>query len=163
MATRWFGTSPPAAAKDHADYGLFVEKYRTSRKLATAMPKPLERSLLTSTISKLNALRYRDNTLAFRKRHGSSLGLAGDPDLYGSWNGLHWELELKAPGEEPTPLQRARHLEWSRTGSVVGVADSPGTVNAFLNDLGDRARSRFNPRAPGTRPEDSTRKVTRKD
>jgi hypothetical protein len=106
------------------------------------MPNPLERSLQASTIRKLNALRAHDNTLAFRKRHGSSLGLAGDPDLYGLWAGVHWELELKALLQKPTRLQLARQAEWARAGAIVGYADSPAKVDAFLSSLAEYARAR---------------------
>ena len=71
-------------------------------------PKPLERSLQATATRKFKALRAQDPTFAFRKRHGSTLGLAGDPDFYGLWRGLHWELELKAPGAKPTKLQDER-------------------------------------------------------
>jgi hypothetical protein len=38
-----------------------------------------------------------------RKRHGTAWGVAGDPDLYGSINGRHFEIEVKRRGEVPTP------------------------------------------------------------
>ncbi|HOJ21588.1 MAG TPA: hypothetical protein PLY56_08640 [Armatimonadota bacterium] len=60
-----------------------------------------------------------------RKRHGSAWGVAGDPDLYGSINGRHFEIEVKRPGAEgPTPLQQARLRQWAATGALVGVARS---------------------------------------
>jgi len=59
--------------------------------------------------------------LVARKRWGTALGKAGDPDLYGSFNGKHFELEVKRPGEEPTPLQWARLAEWQEAGATIGV------------------------------------------
>jgi hypothetical protein len=103
------------------------------------MPKPLESSLKTSTERKLKALRAQDNGLVFRKRHGSVYGLAGDPDFYGLWHGLHWELELKAPGEKPTQLQLERQAEWARAGALVAYADAPNMVDAFLSTLAELA------------------------
>lgn len=99
------------------------------------MSKPLERHLQATVLRRLNALRARDNRLAFRKRHGSAMGVAGDPDVYGVWAGVAWELELKAPGEEPTPLQRARLSEWARAGCVTGVVDNPQAFDSFLARL----------------------------
>lgn len=68
-----------------------------------------------------------------RKRHGTAWGVAGDPDLYGSINGRHFEIEVKRRGQEPTPLQQARLAEWRRSGALVGVAHS---VEEALRILG---------------------------
>jgi hypothetical protein len=107
------------------------------------MPKPLESSLKASTARKLKALRAQDNTLVYRKRHGSPMSIAGDPDFYGLWHGLHFELELKAPSQHPSPLQLQRHAEWARAGAFLGVADTPASVDAFLSRLANYvARSR---------------------
>jgi hypothetical protein len=59
-----------------------------------------------------------------RKRHGSAWGVAGDPDLYGSIHGRHFEIEVKRPGDRPTALQEARMKQWAATGALVGVARS---------------------------------------
>lgn len=59
-----------------------------------------------------------------RKRHESGWGVAGDPDLYGSAGGRHFEIEVKRPGEKTTPLQQARLAEWSASGALAGVARS---------------------------------------
>ena len=44
-------------------------------------------------------------------------------------------LELKAPGEQPRPLQRARILEWESLGVQVGFADTKSRVDEFLRNL----------------------------
>jgi hypothetical protein len=59
-----------------------------------------------------------------RKRHGTVFGVAGDPDLYGTLNGRHFELEVKRPGNPPTALQEKRMEEWREGGSIVGVVHS---------------------------------------
>jgi len=59
-----------------------------------------------------------------RKRHGSAWGVAGDPDLYGSIHGRHFEIEVKRPGDRPTALQQARLKQWAATGALAGVARS---------------------------------------
>jgi len=71
-----------------------------------------------------------------RKRHGTAWGIAGDPDLYGSINGRHFEIEVKRRGEEPTPLQQARLAEWRRAGAVTGVAHSVDEALSILSAAG---------------------------
>lgn len=68
-----------------------------------------------------------------RKRHGTAMGVAGDPDLYGSIRGRHFEIEVKRPGCTPTELQLARLRDWERSGALVGVAR---TVNEALSIVG---------------------------
>lgn len=101
------------------------------------MNKPLERNLQATAIRKFKALRARDKTFAFRKRHGTAMGVAGDPDFYGSWDGVHWELELKAPGERPTKLQDARRQEWQAAGAYYGVVDSALGVDGFIQSIAE--------------------------
>ncbi|MBI1955898.1 MAG: hypothetical protein HYS38_05845 [Acidobacteria bacterium] len=67
-----------------------------------------------------------------RKRHGTAWGVSGDPDLYGSINGHHFEIEVKRRGQEPTPLQHARLAEWRRGGALVGVAHSVEEALAII-------------------------------
>ncbi len=75
-----------------------------------------------------------------RKRHGSAWGVAGDPDLYGSINGRHFEIEVKRSGVDgPTPLQQARLRQWAATGALVGVARS---VEDALRIVGANGRHR---------------------
>lgn len=71
----------------------------------------------------LRALRTLPGVVV-RKRHGSAWGIAGDPDLYGSINGRHFEIEVKRPGERPTALQQARLEQWAASGARAGVATS---------------------------------------
>jgi len=62
-----------------------------------------------------------------RKRHGTAMGVAGDPDLYGSIRGRHFEIEVKRPGDPgsiPTELQTRRMQEWRDAGAMVGIARS---------------------------------------
>lgn len=44
-------------------------------------------------------------------------------------------LELKAPGEQPRPLQRARIAEWESLGVRAAWADSHAGVDLFLRGL----------------------------
>jgi hypothetical protein len=73
----------------------------------------------------MQALRARPGVVV-RKRHGTAMGVAGDPDLYGSLNGRHFEIEVKRP-EGPsrlTELQSQRLREWEFAGAIAGVARS---------------------------------------
>jgi len=80
-----------------------------------------ESTLVTEILRALRAL----PGVIVRKRHGSAWGVAGDPDLYGSINGRHFEIEVKRSGADgPTPLQHARLRQWAATGALVGVARS---------------------------------------
>jgi hypothetical protein len=65
--------------------------------------------------------------LVVRKRHGTVMGLAGDPDLYGSFRGAHFEFEVKRPNDpssQLTALQGERLNEWRRAGAISGVVSS---------------------------------------
>ena len=82
----------------------------------------------------MNALKKIPNVIV-RKRHGTAMGVAGDPDLYGSLNGKHFELEIKRPNDPssvPTALQLVRMDEWRRSGAIVGVARSREEALAIL-------------------------------
>ena len=62
-----------------------------------------------------------------RKRHGTAMGVAGDPDLYGTIRGRHFEIEVKRPNDpssQLTELQTRRLLEWKMAGAIAGVARS---------------------------------------
>jgi hypothetical protein len=71
----------------------------------------------------VQALKAQEGVVV-RKRHGTALGVAGDPDLYGSIAGRHFEIEVKRPGGAGrlTELQRQRLREWKDTGALAGVA-----------------------------------------
>jgi len=75
----------------------------------------------------------RDRGIVFRKRHGSALGTAGDPDIFFVIEGLHAEVELKRPGEQPTPLQAARLKSWADAGAIVGCIHTLDEMREFLD------------------------------
>lgn len=81
---------------------------------------PRESTLVRQIVT---ALRATPGVIV-RKRHGSNWSIAGDPDLYGSYQGRHFEIEVKRRDGEVTDLQRARLRDWERTGALVGVARS---------------------------------------
>lgn len=73
----------------------------------------------------VQALRERPGVVV-RKRHGTAMGVAGDPDLYGTIHGRHFEIEVKRPdgSAQLTELQAQRLAEWERAGALSGVARS---------------------------------------
>ena len=71
-----------------------------------------------------------------RKRHGTVMGVGGDPDIYGSYKGRHFEIEVKRPNDSTsqlTALQTQRLLEWNaQGGAITGVARSVPEALAIL-------------------------------
>jgi hypothetical protein len=78
----------------------------------------LEKSIVVSIVK---ALRVQPGVVV-RKRHGTAMGVAGDPDLYGTVGGRHFEIEVKRPGSQLTKLQAQRLREWAQAGALTGVA-----------------------------------------
>jgi hypothetical protein len=76
--------------------------------------------------------------LVLRKRH-VTMGVTGDPDLYGSYWGEHVEIECKRPGEKPTPLQLQRLRQWRDAGAVTGWTTSVEGAFRLLRRAGRRA------------------------
>lgn len=92
---------------------------------------PLEKNVVSLIVQ---ALRKHPG-LIVRKRHGTAMGVAGDPDLYGSLNGRHFEIEVKRPQSPSrlTKLQSQRLREWEMAGAITGVARSVEDAMAILN------------------------------
>jgi hypothetical protein len=82
----------------------------------------------------MRALEARPGVIV-RKRHGTAMGVAGDPDLYGSLNGRHFEIEVKRPDgpSQLSKLQSHRLGEWERAGAITGVARSVEDAMAILD------------------------------
>jgi hypothetical protein len=90
-----------------------------------------ERAIVRSILAYLNSL---PGCLA-RKRWGGGMGVAGEPDIDACFHGRSVQLEVKRPGETPTPLQLKRLAEWRRAGAVAGVAHSVGEVREILENI----------------------------
>ncbi|MBA3973788.1 MAG: hypothetical protein C0504_06170 [Candidatus Solibacter sp.] len=90
--------------------------------------QPRESSLVKQIMAALRAI----PGVAVRKRHGSSWSVAGDPDLFGSLRGRHFEIEVKTDTGVLTALQRARLDEWQRSGALAGVARNVDDALAIL-------------------------------
>ena len=89
---------------------------------------PRESSIVAAVMHALRSV----PGLVVRKRWGSEMTAAGDPDLTGCYRGRHFELEVKAPGGRLTRIQEVRLEEWRRAGAVVGVVYSSDEALATL-------------------------------
>ena len=94
-----------------------------------------EKSQVNRIMAKLRQIRG----IVVRKRHGTAMGVAGDPDLYGSYGGRHFEIEVKRPNDPRavlTKLQAERLREWNVDGNaIVGVARTSEEALAILGLL----------------------------
>lgn len=87
-----------------------------------------ERAIVKAILAYLNSL---PGCLA-RKRWGGGMGVAGDPDIDACIRGRSVQLEVKRPGEKPTPLQLKRLEEWRKAGAITGVVTSVVETRAVL-------------------------------
>jgi len=88
-----------------------------------------------SVVARIMAALKKYPHIVVRKRHGTAMGMAGDPDLYGTINGRHFEIEVKRPDDpssQLTELQTKRLLEWNLAGAITGVARSVDDALALL-------------------------------
>ncbi|HOQ47727.1 MAG TPA: hypothetical protein PLA43_10675 [Bryobacteraceae bacterium] len=90
-----------------------------------------ERSIVKAILTYLNSL----PCCLARKRWGGGMGVAGDPDIDACIRGRSVQLEVKRPGERPTPLQLKRIEEWRRAGAVVAVVSSVADVKSLLTEV----------------------------
>lgn len=89
-----------------------------------------ERAIVKAILAYLNGL---PGCLA-RKRWGGGMGVAGDPDIDACICGRSVQLEVKRPGERPTPLKLKRIEEWRKAGAIVAVVHSLDEVRAVLEE-----------------------------
>ena len=93
--------------------------------------RPRETAVVNRIVARLKQL----PAVVVRKRHGTAMGVAGDPDLYGSFRGRHFEIEVKVqndPASQLTKLQAHRIQEWKQAGAITGVARTPEEAIAIL-------------------------------
>lgn len=91
----------------------------------------LEKSVVARIMTALKKYPH----VVVRKRHGTAMGVAGDPDLYGTVNGRHFEIEVKRPDDpssQLTKLQTKRLMEWNLAGAITGVARTVDEALAIL-------------------------------
>ena len=88
-----------------------------------------ESTIVKAILAHLNAL---PECLA-RKRWGGGMGVAGEPDIDACLRGRSVQLEVKRPGQKPTPLQLKRLEQWRQAGALVAVVSSVEEVKALLD------------------------------
>lgn len=87
-----------------------------------------ESAIVKAILAYLNSL---PGCLA-RKRWGGGMGVAGEPDIDACIHGRSLQVEVKRPGEHPTPLQWKRLGEWRKAGAIAGVVTSVEEVRELL-------------------------------
>lgn len=75
------------------------------------------------------------------KVHGSLMQQRGLPDVIGCWEGRFLALEVKVPGEKPTPLQTLTLHEIAESGGIAAVVWSVGDVDYVLREAALSIRS----------------------
>lgn len=93
---------------------------------------PLEKTRQAKIIKFMNSL---PNCIA-RVRHQTGFNQKGDPDIYGCLDKLHFELEVKRPGEKLTELQALRIKEWQSIGAIAGRVEDIETTRALFAEYG---------------------------
>ena len=62
----------------------------------------------------------------------------GHPDVTGCYRGRRVEIEMKAPGNEPTTLQARKLRDWAAAGAVAACSHSLAETQAiFCGAFGD--------------------------
>ena len=90
----------------------------------------------TVTNKILQWLNQQDGVVAV-KHHGGGFSKSGEPDIYGSWRGLAFLLEVKAPGNYPTKLQKHRLRLWrEQGGAIADVVRSVDDVKVLFEAQG---------------------------
>jgi len=89
------------------------------------MPEQPEVRLVTKPLIKaIEGLRSKGCMVKVRKRHGGAYGTSGEPDIEACIDGRSVQIECKAPGNTPTPLQLKRLQEWEDAGALAFWTDS---------------------------------------
>jgi len=91
---------------------------------------PLERSIVQACLKYLNNLPHCKAV----KRIPTTWNQTGEPDIFGCINGVHFEFEIKRPGEKPTALQLRRLEEWKAAGALTGWFTSMKKLQEFIEE-----------------------------
>ena len=91
------------------------------------MPKAVKESVIEDYLAKL----CKENRIYQHKNTGRN----GIPDRLLIYQGRHWFLELKRPGERPTDLQESVARELKAHGAVTVFADSCDSVYKVVDCL----------------------------
>lgn len=81
---------------------------------------------------------YLDDKKAFTfKVHGGPQMMAGLPDIICCYKGYFFGIEVKQPGQRPTPRQQYVHSLIQRSGGVVIVATCVDDVASVISKYDD--------------------------
>jgi hypothetical protein len=94
----------------------------------TRRASPRESAIVAAIIRALRSV----PELVVRKRWGSEMAAAGDPDLTGCYRGRHFEFEVKAPGGRLSRIQEIRLEEWRNAGAIAAVVHNATEALAAL-------------------------------
>ena len=106
----------------------------------------LERDVKAAVLDYLacvpNSRWWRRNVLAIPMVHNGKkrflkAGEPGQSDIYGIWNGVHCEIELKRPGKTPTEDQKRYLLDIRSLGGIAIWCDS---LDSCIEKLDDERR-----------------------
>lgn len=96
--------------------------------------RPKESAVLAAIVRYLKAIKAKGHGVWWLKVHGGPMQTAGVPDLVVIVDGRTYWLEVKRPGEEPTPLQAHTHEQMRTAGAEVTTVRSVEDVAAVVWD-----------------------------
>ena len=100
--------------------------------MASASCTPLERGVQSRIVTRLNK---NPDTLV-RVRSADAVGhVVGDPDVYGSVNGRHVEIEVKVGSNTPSDKQWFELRKWASKGACCCVCYSAAEAVIFQSEV----------------------------
>ena len=90
-----------------------------------------EAKIVAKILKRLNEVGYAI------KFHGSAMSKGGEPDILACVMGRMVRVEVKVPGNKPTPRQYHQLRQWEKAGALSGWATSVEEVDALLGHLDD--------------------------
>ncbi len=71
-------------------------------------------------------------TYCYKRKAGP--GRKGEPDISGASHGIRIEIEMKAPGNKPTDLQKHKLKVWATVGCICGWVDSLESFKSLVKE-----------------------------
>lgn len=101
--------------------------------------------LRAKVVRHFTALKRAGEPIWWLKVFGNRFQRPGVPDFLVCWGGVFGALELKQPGEHPTPIQTKEIADIRQAGGIVCVADSMEGVDLFLAWLRGQGNAKKTP------------------
>jgi len=83
----------------------------------------------------LNYLNSLDRCVAWKTHGGRFESMKGKPDITGVLEGRRFDFEVKAPGKNPTRLQKAQIRKLREAGSCAHTVYDINEVKHFINNM----------------------------